>query len=86
MAVATGKIDALLYMLGVLAGIFAFGELFPLIRDFFYATAMGPVTIPRQFDLPYGMLVLLVVLMAVGGFFGAGIVERKMAQRKTEDG
>jgi len=85
-AVATGKIDALLYLLGVMAGIFAFGEIFPRIEGFFNAGSMGRVTIPQLFHLPYGLLVFLVVLMAVGGFVGAEVVERKMAQKAAESG
>lgn len=84
MAVVTGKIDALLYLLGVMAGIFAFGEIFPWIEGFFNARAMGGVTIPELFGLRYGLLVFLVVLMAVGGFVGAEVVERKMARKTAE--
>lgn len=86
MAVVTGKIDALLYLLGVMAGIFAFGEIFPWIEGFFYARPMGGVTIPELFHLPYGLLVFLVVLMAVGGFVGAEVVERKLAKKAAESG
>jgi hypothetical protein len=80
-AVATGKLDALVYLLGVLVGIFAFGEVYPLIRDLFYASSLGELTLPQVFHLPYGLVVLLVVLMAVGGFLGAEYVERKLAQK-----
>ncbi|MCK7521754.1 MAG: hypothetical protein MZV64_30750 [Ignavibacteriales bacterium] len=45
------------------------------------ATPMGAITIPQYFDLPYGLVVFAVVLMAIGGFAGAGWVERWMASR-----
>lgn len=75
-AVATGRIDGLVYVFGVIAGIFVFGEVYGLIEGFLFSTEMGTVTLPDYFSLPYGLLVFLVVLMAVGGFWGAGKVER----------
>lgn len=80
----TGRIDAAIYLLGVLAGVFVFGEMFPLLKGFFESGDLGRLTLPQALHLPYGVVVLLVVLMAVGGFAGAGWVERKMAARAGE--
>ncbi len=80
-AVATGSVDALVYGAGFLAGIFCFGEAYPAIGGWARATAMGKLTLPELFHLPYGLVVLTVVLMAVGGFYGAGAVERWMSRR-----
>jgi len=79
---ATGRIDAFVFLGGIIAGIVVFGEMFPLLKDFFTATPMGAVTIPGLLNLPYGLVVLAVILMAVGGFAGATWVERTMAARK----
>jgi uncharacterized membrane protein YedE/YeeE len=75
-ALVTGKIDALFYLLGMFAGTFVFVEIYPHLGRFFTATSMGEQTIPRYFNLPYGLVVFAVVLMALGGFYGAGFVER----------
>lgn len=80
----TGRIDAVIYLLGVLAGVVVFGEMFPLLKGFFESGNLGRLTLPQALHLPYGVVVLLVVLMAVGGFAGAGWVERKMAARAGE--
>lgn len=77
-AVSTGKIDALVFLIGVVAGIFAFGEVFPLIKNFYYSSDMGQLTLPQLLNISYGLIVFLVVLMAVGGFIGAEFVEKKM--------
>ena len=37
------------------------------------------MTLPGTFGLPYGVVVFAVVLMAVGGFYGAGLLEKKFA-------
>jgi hypothetical protein len=79
---ATGKIDALVNLLGISAGILVFGELFPMISYFYTATPMGQITLPQIMNIPYGVVVLAVILMAVGGFAGATWVEKTMAKRK----
>lgn len=83
-AVSTGKLDGVVYLLGVIAGIVVFGELFPLLGDFYTATPMGQITLPQLLNVPYGLVVFLVSLLAVGGFAGATWVEKKMASRKGE--
>lgn len=79
---ATGRIDGVVYLLGVMTGIFVFGEIFPWISDFYYSTNMGRVFLPDYLGLSYGMVVFLVVLMAVGAFAAAEWGEKKMAAKK----
>jgi uncharacterized protein len=81
-AVSSAKIDALVYVAGVIAGIFIFGEAFPIVKGFYNATPMGQITLPQLLHLPYGLIVLFVALMAVGGFAGATWVEKTMAAKK----
>lgn len=83
-AASTGRIDGMVYLLGVIFGIFVFGEAFPLVSSFYVSTPMGQITLPQISGLPYGLLVFLVVLMALGGFAGAEWVEKKMAAKKAE--
>jgi uncharacterized protein len=83
-AVSTAKIDAIVYLAGVLCGIFIFGEAFPVLKKFYNATPMGPVTLPQLLHLPYGLVVFFIVLMAVGGFAGATWMERTMAGKKGD--
>jgi len=83
-AASTGRIDGMVYLLGIIFGIFVFGEAFPLFSSFFVSTPMGQITLPQISGLPYGLLVFLVVLMALGGFAGAEWIEKKMASKKAE--
>ena len=76
-AVATGKLDALVYVLGVMFGVFAIGEAFPLVKGFYESGDFGRLTLPQVLHLPYGVVVLLVVLMALGGFAAAEWAERR---------
>jgi hypothetical protein len=75
---STGRIDGMVYLLGVVFGIFVFAELFPFLSDFYYSTNIGRVTVHEFFGISYGMMVFLVVIMAIGGFVGAEWVEKKM--------
>ena len=81
-ALSTGKTDALINLLGIILGIVVFGELFPWVEGFYYATPMGQVTLPQLLNLSYGLVVFLVALMAIGAFAGATWVEKRMAARK----
>jgi len=82
-ATATGRLDALVYGLGLYAGTVVFAEVYPLVRSFHGSTALGQVTIPQYFGLPYGLVVFAVVMVAVAGFSGAGWVERWMGGQKS---
>ncbi len=84
-AVATGRLDAIVFVLGVAAGTFAIGEAIPYIGGFYESGALGRLTLPQVLHLPYGAVVLLVVLVALGGFAGAGWVERRFAAAAKED-
>jgi hypothetical protein len=78
-ATATGRVDGLIYLLGITAGIFAFAEAYPLLKGFYLSGAGVAMTLPATFGLPYGVVVFAVVLIAVGGFYGAGLLEKKFA-------
>ncbi len=79
---STGRIDGAVYILGMLAGLAVFAEFFPLLEGFYRSTPMGRITLPELFHLPYGLVVFLVIIMAIGGFAGGTRVEKAMAARK----
>jgi len=81
---ATGKVDGMVYLLGIIFGIFAFGEIFPLVVNFYNSTPMGQITLAQLFDIPYGILVFAVVLMAIGGFATAEWAEKKFGNKIVE--
>lgn len=81
---ATGRVDALVFIVGVFAGIVVFGEAYPVIASWVVATDMGRVSIPDLFGLSYGLVVFAVVLMALGGFRASGWIERRFAVATAE--
>lgn len=76
-ATATGRLDGLAYVAGLLAGTLVFAEAFPLLKGFYLSGDLGRLTLPDVFGLPYGLVVFGVVLMAVTGFWGAAWIERR---------
>ena len=80
-ALATGRIDALVYALGNFTGTFAYAEVYPSIKDLVNANPMGQVTLPEVFGLPWGLVVFAVVVIAVVGFWGATKIERWAGSR-----
>jgi len=80
-ALATGRVDAMVYALGIFAGTFVYAEVYPAIKGFVNADAMGQVTLPDVFGLPWGLVVFVVVVIAVVGFWGATKIERWAGSR-----
>jgi hypothetical protein len=64
-------------MLGMLFGVFAFNEIFPLVEGVYRSTPMGQVTIPELLGVPFGWVVLAVVAIALAGFRGAEWLEAR---------
>ncbi len=81
-ASAIGKIDGMVYVLGALFGILVFGEAYPLFKNFTTAGSMGEVTLADWLSISPGMAAFLVILMALGMFITAEIVEKKFQTAK----
>ncbi len=75
-AMVVGKIDGLIFVLGALFGIFAFGETVGFYENFWHSSYLGRFTIPDWLGLPYGVVVVLIVLMALFMFWGSEQLER----------
>ena len=74
-AAATGRGDGAMVVAGMFGGVLLAGAAFPAYSHFYESTSMGARTLPQQFHLPYGVVVLLVVLCALGAFWLAERIE-----------
>jgi rhodanese-related sulfurtransferase len=66
-AAAIGKIDAMIFVLGSIFGVFAFAESYPLIKGFYEADAMGAVKISDLLgmsDIVFGFTLAAVAFAA----------------------
>lgn len=79
---ATGRIDGMFFVAGVLTGILFFGETVnAFFEEFWYSSYMGRLTLPDWLGLPTGVVVLLIVLMALFMFWGAEQLEARFGGR-----
>jgi hypothetical protein len=78
---AVGKIDGVIFVMGVLFGIFAFGETVGFYEEFWYSSFLGRYTIPEWLGLPTGIVVIGIVLMALFMFWGAEQLEHVFGGR-----
>jgi len=76
-ATVSGKLDGLIFLLGMVLGSVIFAELFPLLQGFYEAGSMGAVRLPDFLNLGPGVIALLVCLMALGAYWVAERVEKK---------
>ncbi len=66
-AIATGKVDGLVFVVGFLVGSLIFGDFFPVWGDFYNSNYLGVFRLDQWLGVPLGVMVLLIVLVAVGG-------------------
>jgi rhodanese-related sulfurtransferase/uncharacterized membrane protein YedE/YeeE len=72
----TGSIDGMVYVAGMIGGLVGFAEVYPYVQSYVQITPMGQITLARLFNLPYGLLVFAVVLMALAAFAAAEWAEK----------
>ncbi len=68
---ATGRVDGLAVVGGMLFGVFVFNEAFSWIEPFYRTTPMGQITIPDLLGVPFSWAVFGVVLAALAAFRGS---------------
>jgi hypothetical protein len=78
---ATGRLDAMVYALGLTAGLALYAEIYSWIEPWVKLTSLGKITLPELLGVPAGWLVLAVVVLAAAMFLGAERVEAAMRQR-----
>jgi hypothetical protein len=76
-ALATGRGDGAAVAAGFFAGVLAMGATLPGIHAFYIGTARGTFTLPSLVGVPYGVVVMIVVALALAGFVVAERIERR---------
>jgi uncharacterized protein len=76
-AAVTGRLDGLAVVVGMWFGVLGTGLLYPALRSFYERTPRGALTIPALLHLPYGVVVLVVVIVALVCFRVADRIEAR---------
>ncbi len=85
-ATASGKLDGLATVLGVIAGSIAYAEVEPMLGGFQNSGKLGAYTLPKWLGLPTPIVAALVVAIALGAFVGAERIERIVGGRAEAPG
>jgi uncharacterized membrane protein YedE/YeeE len=78
---ASGRLDALVTLLGMIAGSLLFAVVYPAVEQFYLSSNMGTVTLPGVLGLNHWIVIALVVLMA-----GAMFYTMERDERTTREG
>ncbi|MCF8367511.1 MAG: YeeE/YedE family protein [Bacteroidales bacterium] len=79
-AVGIGKIDAIVFTLGLMIGIFIFSEAFPALEGMLNSGDLGTVTISETLGISPYLFVFLFTIMAVFVFFIATLIRRRVKE------
>jgi uncharacterized protein len=74
---ATGRLDALVTVIGVGAGSLLFAVLFPVLEGFYLSSDMGQATLPTLAGVNHWVIIVPVVAFAVGMFLLMEWYEKK---------
>jgi uncharacterized membrane protein YedE/YeeE len=66
-SVATGRVDAMIFVLGFLGGSILFGDLFPIWGNFYNSDYRGVYRLDELFGMNLGSVLLIMVIAAVAG-------------------
>lgn len=69
-SMVTGKIDAMVFVVGFMLGSLLFGDLFPVWKNFYQSDANGVWRLDQLFNINIGLMVLIVTLFAILGSLG----------------
>lgn len=78
-ACATGRVDGLAFVAGMLGGVYLFAEFLPGVDAWARATARGEVTLPSLTGLSMGWFVILFIAILALAAWGMRAAERRFA-------
>jgi hypothetical protein len=77
-AAAVGRLDGMVFFIGMFIGVFLFAESFPLFEKMYYSGAQGSKMISTTLGISPELFTFLLVLAAVGMFAGASWLQKKV--------
>lgn len=73
-----GKIDAMVFVLGLVIGIFIFGESFPLFKDFYKSGSLGGIRVFNSLGISQSAFAFFLIIMALMAFTVTSMIEKKV--------
>jgi uncharacterized membrane protein YedE/YeeE len=79
-AAATGRLDGIAVVFGMLVGVFGFQTLLPRFQHFYESTARGALTLDRLTGFDSGAVVFVITAVALVAFAVANKIERRFGE------
>lgn len=80
-AAAIGKIDAMIFILGIFLGIFIYDLAYPLYADFTVSGNKGPQLIYEALGISKEVFILIFVLFAIFAFYATAFIQKKVSDK-----
>jgi hypothetical protein len=77
-----GKIDAMVFIVGLFLGVFIFGAGYDWLEQLYLARFMGAPKVSESIGLSDGVFALLLILVALGMFWAAEWAEKKFPREE----
>lgn len=75
---SSGRLDALVAILGIATGSFLFAAVYPLIEGFYQSSALGTITIQKFFGINHWLVLVLLFAFALAMFYAMERYGRKI--------
>ena len=76
-AVAIGKIDAIIYVIGIMIGIFIFSELYSVFQPLYEGSFLGNITLMDSFGVNRYWFVFIFTIIAIVAFVISDIIRKR---------
>lgn len=83
-AVAIGKLDGLVFTIGLYVGIFIFTESFPLFSDFYDSGNLGNLTLMDVTGISASWIAFAFTVIALAAFWITMLIEKRVRKTTTE--
>lgn len=77
-AVAIGKIDGMVYTIGLFIGILIFSEMFSFLEPLFEKSNLGHVTLDETLNMSPYWIILIFTIIALLAFLGSDIIRKRV--------
>lgn len=74
---ASGRLDALVTMIGIGAGSLLFAVLYPFVEGFYVSSGMGGATLPKIMGISHWFVIAFLIVFAAGMFYFMEWFERR---------
>lgn len=82
-ASASGRVDGLAVVAGMLLGTAVFDISYHAVQPFYDSTPRGTLTLPDLLQVPTGVVVAVLTVLAIAGFAAAEAIERRVGEESV---